>query len=52
MIVQDGSSPGQRGPDHLGREGEGDSRREGMGSPAVIVVGNVVALREVLGDLR
>ncbi len=52
MIVQDGSSPGQRVLITSVAKAEGDSRREGMGSPAVIVIGNVVALREVLGDLR
>ncbi len=51
-VIQDGSSPSQRVVvSSLGRVEE-DCRREGLGAPAVIVVGKVVELHAVLGDLR
>lgn len=52
LIVQDGSSPAQRTLITSVARAEAECRREGMGAPAVIVVGRVVGLRDLLGDLR
>jgi uroporphyrin-III C-methyltransferase len=52
MIVQEGSSPDQRTLITSVALAEGDSCREGMSAPAVIVVGKVVGLHQVLGDLK
>lgn len=51
-IIQDGSSPSQRIVISSVGRAEEDCRREGLGAPAVIVVGKVVDLHSVLGDLR
>ncbi len=51
-VIQDGSSPSQRIVISSVGRAEEDCRREGLGAPAVIVVGKVVDLRSVLGDLR
>lgn len=52
LVVQDGSLPGQRALVTTVAQAEADCSREGLGPPAVIVVGEVVRLRSVLGDLR
>ena len=51
-IIQDGSSPSQRIVISSVGRAEEDCRREGLGAPAVIVVGKVVDLHSVLGALR
>lgn len=51
-VIQDGSSPSQRIVISSVGRAEEDCRREGLGAPAVIVVGKVVDLHSVLGDLR
>lgn len=51
-VIQDGSSPSQRVVISSVDRVEEDCVREGLGAPAVIVVGKVVELNAVLGDLR
>lgn len=51
-VIQDGSSSSQKVVISSVDRVEEDCRREGLGSPAVIVVGKVVDLQAVLGDLR
>jgi uroporphyrin-III C-methyltransferase len=51
-VIQDGSSPSQRVVISSLDRVEEDCRREGLGAPAVIVVGKVVELNAVLRDLR
>ncbi len=51
-VVQDGSSASQRSPiTTVSRAGE-DCRQQGMRAPSVIVVGRVVEMASLLGDLR
>ena len=51
-VVHRGSTAAQRVIVSTAAEVAGECRRQGVGSPAIVVVGGVASLHEVLGDLR
>lgn len=51
-VVHRGSTPSQKVVLSTVKDVEEECRRQGVGSPAVVVVGGVATLREVLGDLQ